>query len=190
MEWYYASNGQQQGPVSQEQLIELFQKEEVKSSDLVWNESMTDWVPFGNVPALSQGGAADSGAAPAQEAAPIGGPQVGSSTPSASGSAAAASTVPPVASSVISPAGGAEIPTYLWQSIVCMVLCCLPLAIPALIFSTKVKPAIEMGKLDEARDASKKAKMWCWIAFGVGIVVQVLYLGLIAIGAMAEARAM
>lgn len=171
--------------------MELFQKGEVKTSDLVWNETMTDWVPFGNVPALAEGGAASSGAAsgaaapvntpPAQDPAPAGGSQVGGAAPAAA-TVATASTLPPT--------GGEDIPTYLWQSIVCMILCCLPLAIPALIFSTKVKPAIEMGRLDEAREASKKAKMWCWIAFGVGLVVQVLYLGLIAVGAMAEAGAM
>ena len=185
MEWYYASNGQQQGPVSQEQLMELFQKGEVKTSDLVWNETMTDWVPFGNVPALSQaasGGAAPVNTPPAQNPAPTGGSQIGGAPAASTAAAATASTLPP--------AGGENIPNYLWQSIVCMVLCCLPLAIPALIFATKVKPAIEMGKLDEARDASKKAKMWCWIAFGVGLVVQVLYLGLVAVGAMAEAGAL
>lgn len=177
MEWYYASNGQQQGPVSQEQLVDLFSKGEVKSSDLVWNESMTDWIPFGNVPALSS-----SGSAPVESAVPAA---------AAATTTAAATGTPNVTSSTLPPAGaGADIPNYLWQSIVCMVLCCLPLAIPALIFATKVKPAVEMGKLDEARDASKKAKMWCWIAFGVGLVVQVLYLGLIAVGAMAEAGAM
>ncbi|MEC5126931.1 CD225/dispanin family protein [Verrucomicrobiales bacterium BCK34] len=179
MEWYYASNGQQQGPVSQEQLMELFQKGEVKTSDLVWNETMTDWVPFGNVPSLSQAGAATGGAAPAS-AAPAQSPAPSSAAPRSA--PAVASTMPAT--------GGENIPNYLWQSIVCMVLCCLPLAIPALIFATKVKPAIEMGKLDEARDASKKAKMWCWIAFGVGLVVQVLYLGLVAVGAMAEAGAL
>ncbi|MDF1740216.1 MAG: CD225/dispanin family protein [Verrucomicrobiales bacterium] len=179
MEWYYASNGQQQGPVSQEQLMELFQKGEVKTSDLVWNETMTDWVPFGNVPSLSQ--AAPAGAAPAQSPAPASAAPA-SAAPRSAPAAAAASTAPST--------GGENIPNYLWQSIVCMVLCCLPLAIPALIFATKVKPAIEMGKLDEARDASKKAKMWCWIAFGVGLVVQVLYLGLVVVGAMAEAGAM
>lgn len=185
MEWYYASNGQQQGPVSQEQLVELFQTGTVKTTDLVWNETMTDWVPFGNVPGLAAAttGAAPVSTSPAQNPAPTGGSQHSGPAAAASpGTAAAVSTLPPT--------GGENIPNYLWQSIVCMVLCCLPLAIPALIFATKVKPAIEMGKLDEARDASKKAKMWCWIAFGVGLVVQVLYLGLVAVGAMAEAGSM
>ncbi len=184
MEWYYASNGQQQGPVSQEQLIELFKKGEVKTSDLVWNESMTDWVAFGNVPALNQSGAAPSGAVPSQ-VPPDQGP-----IPAAAGGAAAASTGTQVVGSSVPSAGGANIPNYLWQSIVCMVLCCLPLGIPALIFATKVKPAVEMGRLDDAREASKKAKMWCWYAFGVGLVIQILYVGCIGLGAMVDARAM
>lgn len=53
MEWYYASNGQQAGPVSQEALAEMFRNGTVKSTDLVWSESLTEWTPIGKVPAFA-----------------------------------------------------------------------------------------------------------------------------------------
>lgn len=183
MDWYYASNGQQNGPVSQEQLIQLHQSGQIKSSDLVWNEGMTDWAPFQNVPELAPPAAGSPEPTAAAPATTQTQPSSSSASPYLTPSASAAQ-------STHSPVNEADIPTtYLWQSIVCLVLCCLPLAIPALIFATKVKPLAEAGNLAEAREASSKAKMWCWISFGVGLVVQVLYLGLVAVGAMAEAGA-
>ena len=48
-QWYYAHNGQQNGPVSIEQLRELAASGSLKPQDLVWNQSMTDWIPAGGV---------------------------------------------------------------------------------------------------------------------------------------------
>jgi len=44
MNWYYVSEGEQKGPVSRKELIDLFRLDLVKDSDLVWNDTMTDWV--------------------------------------------------------------------------------------------------------------------------------------------------
>lgn len=173
MEWYYASNGQQNGPVSQEDLVSLFQQGEVKASDLVWNQAMTDWVPFSSIPELN----APSEQAEVPEAAQTP-PPMTAEAPVLSSAAAPATRV------AIDPSE--KIPTYLWQSIVCLVLCCLPAAIPALIFATKVGPAQERGDIEDAKEASRLAKMWCWIAFGLGLVANIIFLALGVIGAMAE----
>ena len=53
MEWYYSNNGQQAGPVSLDHLAELFRNGTVKPSDLVWNETMTEWTPIGKVDAFA-----------------------------------------------------------------------------------------------------------------------------------------
>ena len=53
MEWYYATNGEQKGPVSQEELMDLFQKGEVKGSDLVWNDNMADWAAYESIGELN-----------------------------------------------------------------------------------------------------------------------------------------
>ncbi|MCK4564001.1 MAG: CD225/dispanin family protein [Verrucomicrobia bacterium] len=67
--------------------------------------------------------------------------------------------------------GQENIPNYLWQSIVVTLLCCLPLGIPAIVFAAKVNGLVTAGQIEEAKAASSKAKMWCWLSFGIGIVV-------------------
>jgi hypothetical protein len=44
-EWYYADNGQQMGPVSTSELRALLAKGVVKSSDLVWRDGLSNWIP-------------------------------------------------------------------------------------------------------------------------------------------------
>ncbi|WP_372808874.1 CD225/dispanin family protein [Pontiella sp.] len=68
----------------------------------------------------------------------------------------------------------ANIPNYLWQSIVVTILCCLPVGIPAIIFASKVNGLVIAGQIEEAKAASDKAKMWCWISFGLGIVSSII----------------
>lgn len=48
-EWYYTRNGQQQGPVNLETLRNMAQDGSLRPDDMVWNSSMTDWVPSGEV---------------------------------------------------------------------------------------------------------------------------------------------
>ena len=63
MNWHYADNGTQAGPVTDEQLQQLVQAGKIKADTLVWHEGMPDWVPYsqatGNVPPSP--GAAGSG---------------------------------------------------------------------------------------------------------------------------------
>ena len=71
--------------------------------------------------------------------------------------------------------GPAEvIPNYLWQAIVCTVCCCIPLGIPAIVYSAQVNTKVAQGDLAGARESSKNARMWCWIAFGVGLASSVI----------------
>jgi hypothetical protein len=52
-EWYYARGGQQNGPVSFEQLAELARTGGLNPmKDLVWTASMKDWLPAGQVPEI------------------------------------------------------------------------------------------------------------------------------------------
>jgi len=161
MDWYYAGNGQQLGPVSQDQLKELVKGGQVQGSDLVWNEGLADWVPLSTLPEFAIA-AEKSETAPAAPAAP-------------------AAPVPPVLTQATPPAQvsvanmGEKVPTYLWQSIVCLVLCCLPTGVAAVVYSTKVEPAQMKGDLAAAREASSKAKMWCWISFGAGIILTLIF---------------
>jgi hypothetical protein len=51
------------------------------------------------------------------------------------------------------------------------ILCCWPLAIPAIVFAAKVNSAWNAGDYAGAEDAAKKAKMFSLIAFALGAVV-------------------
>ena len=68
------------------------------------------------------------------------------------------------------------IPNYLWQAIVATVCCCWPLGIPAIVYATQVNTKIVQGDLAGARNSSKSARMWCWIALGSGFAVGLIYL--------------
>ncbi len=56
MEWYYAIDKQQHGPVTAEQLAELARLGTVQASTLVWCKGMTDWQPYEKVMAASAAG--------------------------------------------------------------------------------------------------------------------------------------
>ena len=51
-EWHYTRNGQEQGPVSSDELKELAIHGELEPSDLVWQEGMPQWVAASQVPEL------------------------------------------------------------------------------------------------------------------------------------------
>lgn len=69
IQWYYAKGGQQQGPVTQEELQALLRNGTLNpATDLVWNQGMADWLPASQVPALIGGAAAPPGPAISSEA--------------------------------------------------------------------------------------------------------------------------
>lgn len=46
MNWFYAQNGQQQGPVSEFELSRLLSSGTISSETLIWKEGMPEWVPI------------------------------------------------------------------------------------------------------------------------------------------------
>jgi len=88
------------------------------------------------------------------------------------------------------PAGGgsATVPNYMVPAII-SIFCCWPLAIPAIIFAAQVNNKAQAGDIAGAQDASKKAKMFSFIAIGLGVLLILIYVimmilgvGLIALG--------
>jgi hypothetical protein len=68
MTWYYSDGQQQQGPVSEEELVALRRNGTVTAASLVWREGMSKWLPY-----QEAGPAAESPvppAAPAEAALP------------------------------------------------------------------------------------------------------------------------
>ena len=75
------------------------------------------------------------------------------------------------------------IPTYLAQSILVTLCCCLPAGIPAIVFAAQVNSKLMAGDVQGAMRASSNAKTWCWVSFGLGIGLAVIQLVWIAVGA-------
>ena len=49
MNWYYELNGEQRGPVAEEELKQLFETGSLTGENLVWREGLTDWTPYQSV---------------------------------------------------------------------------------------------------------------------------------------------
>lgn len=89
------------------------------------------------------------------------------------------------------PAGGsATVPNYMVIAIL-SIFCCWPLAIPAIIFAAKVNGQVAAGDVAGAQESSKKAKMFSFIAIGLGLVWWLfigLFYGVAIIAALSGSR--
>ena len=61
----------------------------------------------------------------------------------------------------------------------------LAIGIPAIVFAAKVNGKLGAGDYGGAMEASKTAAMWCWIAFGLGLLAQGIYWAFIIFGMIA-----
>jgi hypothetical protein len=88
----------------------------------------------------------------------------------------------PSPASASTPSG--DIPdTYLWQSIVVTILCCLPLGIPAIVYAAQVEKYYMQGNIEAAQRASRNAKNFCIASLASGLAVYIAYIiYLVAIG--------
>ena len=73
--------------------------------------------------------------------------------------------------------GSATVPNYLVPAII-SIFCCWPLAVAAIIFATQVNGKVAAGDIAGAEDASKKAKLFSFIAIGIGLLFYIV-MGLI-----------
>jgi len=85
---------------------------------------------------------------------------------------------PPMASPYGQPPSLANIPNYLPQAILVTLFCCMPFGIAAIVFASQVNSKVTSGDFAGATASSDKAKLWCWLAFGFGIPVQLTIAGL------------
>jgi hypothetical protein len=70
--------------------------------------------------------------------------------------------------------GQSEPDSHLVWAILCTVLCCLPLGIVSIVYSTKVSGLWAQGRYAEAQSASDSAKKWAIIGAVVGAVSYVI----------------
>lgn len=93
----------------------------------------------------------------------------------------------PLQPASVAPVAVQTLPNYLAQSILVTLLCCLPFGIPAIVFAAQVNGKLQAGDVQGAMVASQKAKTWCWASFGVGLVVQLVYVIFMVMAGMAGA---
>ena len=71
--------------------------------------------------------------------------------------------------------GAATVPNYLVPAII-SIFCCWPLAIPAIIFATRVNSSVAAGNMTGAQEASAQAKKFMKLAFIIGSICWVLFI--------------
>jgi len=144
--WYYASQGQQQGPVSDEQLQRMIQDGSLTRDDLVWREGMAAWQPAGEVAGLDFPPRPTylPPPPPPADASPYAPPRY---------QAPASYAGPP-------PYGAPAVPDYLPWAIAATLLCCLPGGVAAIIYANKANTAKRNGDFAGAQAAAKQAKTW------------------------------
>ena len=67
------------------------------------------------------------------------------------------------------------IPNHLVWAILTTLFCCLPFGIVSIVYAAQVNGKVAAGDVAGAMAASKSAKTWAWVSFGVGLAVMILY---------------
>ena len=80
----------------------------------------------------------------------------------------------------------AKVTNYLVPAILCTIFCCLPFGIPAIIFAAQVNTKLAAGDVEGATEASKKAKIWCFVAFGLGLLGGITWLVLVMLSGLLQ----
>src|SRR5207237_6484686 len=119
-DWFYARNNQQQGPVALPALQDMARSGQLQPTDLVWREGMPNWLPAQQVPELF---------AP-QPAAPYPPP---AAVPGAGPQAQYGGYYPAQQQRF-----QADVPSYLVQSILATLFCCMPFGIVAIVYAAQV----------------------------------------------------
>ena len=66
--------------------------------------------------------------------------------------------------------------TWMAESILVTIFCCLPFGIAGIVFAAKVSSLYAAGQYEEAVEASNNAAKWTKIGFFVGLAVMVIYM--------------
>ncbi len=65
--------------------------------------------------------------------------------------------------------------SVLGWSIATALCCCPPLGVVSIVFAARVSSLWNAGDYAGALDAHAKARTWAWVAFGLGLLINVLW---------------
>lgn len=169
MEYWVSINNNQVGPMSLDEVIALNPSADM----LVWHPGMPDWDKAANLPELAHLFGADYEECvdsqtietepqpeqtieePVQEPAPKA--EEPKSQPQPKQETAPAEPCPP---------------NYLVWTVLVTVMCCVPLGVISLIYSSQVKTKYNAGDIEGAKKASSKTELWLILAFVLGLIYQ------------------
>ena len=66
---------------------------------------------------------------------------------------------------------GGKINNYLIPAIFATACCCLPFGIVSIVYAAQVNGKLAGGDVAGAQQSADNAKMWFWIAFGLGLFI-------------------
>ena len=72
-------------------------------------------------------------------------------------------------------ASSEQVPSNLVWGILSTLCCCLPLGIVSIVYASKVEGYVIAGDIEKAKENSKKAAMWAWISFGLGLFFIIVF---------------
>jgi Interferon-induced transmembrane protein len=75
----------------------------------------------------------------------------------------------------------ASVPNYLVMAIISL-FCCLPVGIAAVVFAARVNGQVQAGDTAGAMESSRKAKMFSYIAIGLGLVWIIIWIVMTVLG--------
>lgn len=160
MQYYVFADGRQMGPMDEADLPSMG----VTRETLVWHDGMQQWQPAGALTELSYLFAGQQTGMAAGVPPPP--PCTGGVQPA----------LPQTSTNAADTVDYDECPkTYLLESILVTIFCCLPLGAVGIFNAAGVSSAYDMGDMRLAMRRSDNAKKWTLLALVIGLVCHVVW---------------
>ena len=154
MDYHVARNNQKLGVFAEPEVRCRLQSGEVLPSDLVWCEGMPAWKPAEEVFHVAV-------------AVPPATPPVVTPAPAPTTGEPPAGTPSPAPTAPRQPPPPKPDNNLVW-AILATLFCCMPFGIAAIVFAAQVDSKYAGGDYAGAQKSAENAKLWLWIAFGIG----------------------
>ncbi len=79
-----------------------------------------------------------------------------------------------------------RVPNYLARAILVTLFCCQPFGIVSIVYAAQVNSKLGAGDYAGAVEVSNKARIWCWLSFGIGLGWVVIWLFFVIISVLSE----